>query len=326
MKRRVRPLQQTRREKPCANCLDRFSGLAETPPERNAGAGRFAIPGAVLRVVDHGANRHAERRNLTRPRTRNGVVGSTARDAVEREIPKTVVQPLRTQGPGTQEDRIGGPVAVAVVCLQRLVVERRDRPRVASGVEPIRRTRKQAAVQRLLQPPLGVAHHPLHLAEHHAAPLRRLRFPALALAADLDAPSLLLEVEPVEARKERSVEVDGKQVLVVGKAPGGEVESGAVLGGRGVHGRAQRAAQQREERPPAGKSFAAAPHHVLQDVCKAARIRSRGTKGHQEGVVVQRRIEVEVPGAGGCVDELRKLPAERGHPRAIPRLEVRSCG
>ena len=236
------------------------------------------------------------------------------------------MQPLRAQGPGAQEDRVGGPVVAAVICLQGLVSERRDRPRVSSGVEPVRSDGKQAAVQRLLELPLGVAHHPPHLAEHHAAPLRRLRLPVLSPVVDLDAAPLLLEVEPVEARKERGVEVDGEQVLVVGKAPGGEVERGAVLGGRGVHGRAQRAAQHREERTPAGKALASAPHQVLQDVGESARIRGRGGEGHQEGVVVQRRVEVEVPGAGGRVDELGELPVERGDPRAIPGLEARACG
>ena len=73
VKRRVRPLQQTRGEKPCTNRLDRFPGLAETPPERDAGAGRLPFPGAILRVVNHGSSRRPERRDFERPGTRHGI-------------------------------------------------------------------------------------------------------------------------------------------------------------------------------------------------------------------------------------------------------------
>ena len=322
-KRRVPPLQQTGREELRANVRHRLRGLSEPPPERDAGAGRFAIPDAVLGVADHGASRRPERRNVQRLGTRIDF-GPPAREAIEREVPQTVVQPLRSQRSRAQEDRVGGPVVTAVISSQGLVFERRDRPGVSSGVEPVRSAGKQGTVQCLLQLPLGLAHHPPHLAQHHAAPLRRVPFPALRI--DFDAASFLLEVEPVEARKERGVHVDRKQVLVVGKVPGGEVVGGAVLGGRGVHGRAQRAAQHREERTPAWITLAAAQHHVLEDVGETARIRGRGAESHQEGVVVQWRVEMEVPGAGRRVDVLRELPVERGDSRAIPAFEARWCG
>ena len=211
-------------------------------------------------------------------------------------------------------------VVAAVICLQRFVVERRDRERVAPGVEPVRGAGKQDATQCPLELVLGLAHQALHFAQHHAAAHRPL-LPA-SVARDLDAASFLIEVEPVEARKERRVHVDGKQVLVVDEVARGEVVGGAVLGGGGVHGRAQRAAQHREERAPAWKALAPAHHQVLQDVREAARIGGRGEEGHPEGAVLERRREMEVPRAARYVDGARELSIDRSNARAMPALET----
>ena len=72
VKRAVPIRQQTRREKLRADRLDGVRGLPETPPERDAGAGRFAIPGTVRRVVNHRSSRRPERRKPRRPGTRTG--------------------------------------------------------------------------------------------------------------------------------------------------------------------------------------------------------------------------------------------------------------
>ena len=322
VKRRVPRLQQAAREQPRAHGRHRVGGLPEPPRKGHAGAGRFSIPGADRRIVNHGASRRLDRQHLERRGTRHAV-RLPAREPPEHEVAQARVQPLRAPGSGAQEHRVGRVVVAAVIGLQRLVVERRNRPGIASGVEPVRRAWKQGTIQCLLELLLGLAHQAPHLAQHHAAAHRRVLFPALGF--EFDAASLLVEVEPIETRKEGRVDIHREQVLVVGEVPRGEVVGGAVFGRHGVHGRAQRAAHHREERAPAGKALAAAHHQMLEDVGEAARIRRRSEEAHQEGAVLERRIHVIVPRAGRHVDVLRELSVEHRDASAIPAFETRSC-
>ena len=209
-----------------------------------------------------------------------------------------------------------------VVGFQRLVVEGRDLPGITSGVEPVRSGWKQGAIQSLLKLLLGLAHQAEHLAQNHAAPHRRLPF--LSLGSDLDAAPFLVEVQPVEARKEGRIDIDREQILVICEIAGGEVVGSAVLGSQRVHGRAQGAAQHREEGAPAGKTLTAAHDQMFQDVSETTRIRGGGEEGHQEGTVLDWHIDVKVSRAGRHVNVLRELAVQHGNTRTIQTLEARS--
>ena len=356
-KRRIPLLQQAAREKPRADDRHRIRGVPEPPCKRHARVRPSPIRlarHAHRGVAHHGAGRRFERRRLDRwkrrqlldrlavplarnrrrprpacRRTGNGVApcgrrrgGRPAvREPRESELLQPHVQPLRPQGPGAQEHRVAGVVVAPVVGPQRLVVEGRDPPGVAAGVEAVRGGREQAAVQRLPELLLGVVHEAAHLAQHDTAPHRRTTL--LPHGLDLDAASFLIEVQPVEAREEGRVEIDRKQVLVVGEAPRGEVVAGAVLGGQRVHRRAQGAAQHREERAPAGVALAAAHDQMFEDVGEAARIRGGRGEGHQEGAVLGGQIEVQVTRPGGEVDVARERAGKRGQGGTAPILEAR---
>ena len=325
-KRRVPLLQQAAREKPRADHRHRIRGVPEPPRKRHARVRSSSIRHvrhAHRGVAHHGSGRRFQRWHFKRRGKRRRGGRSVVRKPRERERLQPGVQPLRPQGPGAQEHRVAGVVVAPVVGPQRLVIEGRDPPGIAAGVEAVRPGREQAAVQRLPELLFGIVHEAAHLAQHHAAPHRR--FALLPRGLDLDAASFLLEVQPVEAREEGRVEIDRQQVLVVGEAPGGEVAGGAVLGGQRVHRRAQGAAQHREERAPAGVALAAAHDQMFEDVGEAARIRGGREEGHQEGAVLGGQIEVQVAGPGGEVDVARERAVERGQGGTAPMLEARPC-
>ena len=319
-KRRCALLQQAACEKPGTGHGHRIGRLSEPPRKRQAHPGRVSVRRTHHGVAHGGSDRGLERGYHNRlGRCRGSPL--RRREPCECEFLQSRLQPLRPDGPGTQEYRVAGVVVPAVVGRERVVVEGRNLPWIATGVEPIRGGRKQATVHRLSKLLLGLAHQTAHLAQHHTAPYRRLVFPLRPL--EFDSTPFLVEVQSFETRKEGRVEVHRKQVLEVGEATGREVVGGAVLGGERIHGGAQGAAQHRKERPPAGIALAAAHDQVFEDVGETARIRGRREEAHQEGAVFDRQLDVQVPRPGRPMEELRELGVERGHSRSTVTLEAR---
>ena len=231
---------------------------------------------------------------------------------------------MRFERTRTQEHRVAGVVVPAVILQQSLVLERRNPPGVPPRVEAVRALREQSAVQSLLELRFGLAHRATHFAQHDAATHRhRISFPGLL---ELHMAALAVKVSPVEAGKEGGVQVDRKQIAVVGEIAGHEVEGGTVLPGQRVHRSSKGATQHCEEGSPARVALAAAHHQVLEYVGESARVRGGSPEGHEKGAVLAGRGEMQMPRTGGSMHMALEMGARGTDSGAAAALEARSRG
>ncbi len=190
-------------------------------------------------------------------------------------------------------------VALGVERPQSLPGEVRDVGRLPAGVEAVGGGGVQGLVQAAAEQGVGVGHVPLHLVVDH--PLDHQGGTRVVGLGELQAVTLLAEVQLAQQGEEGGVQVDAHQVVEVGAVLTGERVQGPVVGGQRVHEGAQRALEHGEERVAHRVAPGTAQHGVFQDVGCPRGVPGRRAKTHGEQVVVVGGGQVQPTGVGGGV-------------------------